>query len=255
MTDSKSVSTSIDSYESINSLYKDSESMINQLEYQQVIESLMYTMTAICSDLIFTVSKFSQFCHNLTAHHWAGLQWVFQYLKSTKTQKINYSAASFKDIFRYADSDYAEDILDWHFIHKNVFLHTDKAVTWSSWKQKTISTFTIKAEYVALCSACKTAAWISEWLKEVNFTQFLTEKSVQLYSDNQRSIWLSQNSEFHIRIKHIAVQYHYVWEALENSFIKLFYIFISSMTADCLTKPLMRDKFDVKIFLLSLINF
>ena len=34
ITDFKSVSTSIDSYESINSLYKDDESMINQLEYQ-----------------------------------------------------------------------------------------------------------------------------------------------------------------------------------------------------------------------------
>ena len=69
MTDSKSVSTSIDGYESINSLYKDSESMANQLEYQQAVESLMYTMTATCPDLTFTVGKFSQFCHNPTAHH------------------------------------------------------------------------------------------------------------------------------------------------------------------------------------------
>ena len=65
----KSVSTSIDSYESINSLYKDSEPMTNQLEYQQVIESLMYIITATCPDLTFTVGKFSQFCHNSTAHH------------------------------------------------------------------------------------------------------------------------------------------------------------------------------------------
>ena len=108
--------------------------MINQLEYQQAVKSFMYTMTAICSDLIFTVSKFSQFCHNFTAHDWAGLQWVFHYLKSTKTQKISYSAVSSKGIFRYADSNYTEDILDWHFMHENVFLHTDEAVTWSSWK-------------------------------------------------------------------------------------------------------------------------
>ena len=229
--------------------------MINQLEYQQAVESLMYTMTVICPDLTFTVGKFSQFCHNSTAYHWAGLQRVFQYLKGTKTQKISYSAASPKGIFRYADSDYAGDISDWCFMHRNVFLHTDGAVTWSSQKQKTTSTFTTEAEYVALCSACKTAAWISEWLKEVNFTQFLTEKPVQLYSDNQRSIWLGQNSEFHIRIKHITVQYHYIQEVLEDSLIELFYVSISSMTADCLTKPLMRDKFDVKIFLLSLINF
>ena len=251
----KSVSTSIDSYESINSLYKDSESMINQLEYQQVVESLMYIMTAICSDLTFTVDKFSQFCHNSTAHHWAGLQWVFQYLKGTKTWKISYSAASPKGIFGYADSDYAGDISDWCFTHENVFLHADEAVTWSSWKQKTTSTFITEAEYVALCSTCKTAAWISEWLKEANFIQFLTEKPVQLYSDNQGSIQLGWNPEFHTRTKHIAVQYHYIWEALEDSLIELFYVSISSMTADCLTKSLMRDKFDVRVFLLSLVNF
>ena len=255
MTDFKPVSTSIDSYESINSLYKDGESMANQLEYQQAVESLMYIITAICPDLAFTVDKFSQFCHNPTACHWAGLQWVFQYLKSTKTQKISYSAASPKGIFGYADLNYAGDILDWCFMHGNVFLHTDGAVTWFSQKQKTTSMSMTEAEYVALCSTCKTAAWISEWLKGVNFTQFLTEKPVQLYSDNQGSIWLGRNSEFHARIKHIAVQYHYVWEALEDSLIELSYVSISSMAADCLTKPLMRDKFDVRVFLLSLVNF
>ena len=69
MTDSKPVSTPIDSYESINPPYKDSEPMANQLEYQQAVGSLMYTMTATHPDLAFTVGKFSQFCHNPTAHH------------------------------------------------------------------------------------------------------------------------------------------------------------------------------------------
>ena len=229
--------------------------MANQLEYQQAVGSLMYAMTATRPDLAFTVGKFSQFCHNPTARHRAGLQRVFRYLKGTKTRKISYSAASPKGIFRYADSDYAEDISDWCFMHENVFLHTDEAVTWSSQKQKTTSMSMTEAEYVALCSTCKTAAWISEWLKEVNFTQFLTEKSVQLYSDNQRSIQLSQNSEFYVRIKHITMQHHYIQETLKNSLIKLFYVSTSSMTADCLTKSLIRDKFDVRIFLLSFINF
>ena len=50
------------------------------------------------------------------------------------------------------------------------------------------------------------------------------------------------------------MQYHYIREALKNSLIKLFYILITDMTADCLMKLLTKKKFYTKLFLLSLVN-
>ena len=62
MKDLKPVYTSIDSYKYIKSVLKD-KSMINQLKYQKVARSLMYTMTVTHSDLAFAIGKISQFNH------------------------------------------------------------------------------------------------------------------------------------------------------------------------------------------------
>ena len=68
MNNSKAVYVSINSYKYIKSALKD-KSMMNQLKHQKMIESLMYTMTATHSDLIFAVGKFSQFYYLLTVQN------------------------------------------------------------------------------------------------------------------------------------------------------------------------------------------
>ena len=73
MNNSRAVHTSINSYKYIKSALKD-KAMMNQLKYQKAVRSLMYIMTATHLDLIFAVSKFSQFCHLLSAQNWAELQ-------------------------------------------------------------------------------------------------------------------------------------------------------------------------------------
>ena len=47
---------------------------------------------------------------------------------------------------------------------------------------------------------------------------------------------LSENSEFHRRIKHIDVRYHWVREKVTNELLQLKYISTAQMTADELTK-------------------
>ena len=168
--------------------------------------------------------------------------------------KITYSEVSHKSIFKFSDSDYAEDTVNRKCTHKYVFTLTERVISWFSQKQKITATSITETEYVRLCSAAKTAVWITEWLKEVNLTQFLNDKSVQLHEDNQLSIQLIKNLKFHVRTKHINIQYHYVWKALDNSLIELFYIFTVNMSADCLIKLLIREKFQFELSLLSLIN-
>ena len=253
MNNSKAVYTSIDSYKYIKSALKD-ESMADQLKYQKAVESLMYTIIVTHPDLAFAIGKFSQFCHLLTVQNWAGLQCVFWYLQGSKNVKITYLKVSHKGILGFSDLDYTEDSVNRKFTHRYVFTLAEEAIVWFSWKQKITVTSITEAEYVRLCSAVKTAAWITEWLKEVNLTQFLDNKLVQLHEDNQLSIQLIKNLKFHIRMKHIDVQYHYIWEALENSLIELFYILTVNMLADCLIKPLTREKFQFELSLLGLID-
>jgi hypothetical protein len=65
---------------------------------------------------------------------------------------------------------------------------------------------------------------------------------MRIYSDNQGALRLIGNPEFHSRSKHIDVQYHYVRELKEAGTIEVEYIPAEEMAADCLTKPLKRQK-------------
>ena len=135
-----------------------------------MIRSFIYIITAIYSDLTFTVSKFCQFYHLLTVWNWSDLQWEFWYLQELKNTKIIYLKDSHKGIFKISDSDYTEDAENRKFTHKYVFTLVREVISWFSQKQKITVTLITKVKYVRLCSAVKTAVWVIEWLKEVNLT-------------------------------------------------------------------------------------
>jgi hypothetical protein len=75
-----------------------------------------------------------------------------------------------------------------------------------------------------------------------------------LYGDNQGALRLVTNPEFHARLKHIDVQYHYIRELVENDTVKLEYIQTSEMAADCLTKPLKRVQYQVNLNMLGMVE-
>lgn len=64
-----------------------------------------------------------------------------------------------------------------------------------------------------------------------------------LFCDNQSSIRLIKNPEFHKRTKHIDVKYHFIREKFSNGFFDLQYVSTDDQVADILTKPLAKDKF------------
>jgi hypothetical protein len=53
-----------------------------------------------------------------------------------------------------------------------------------------------------------------------------------------------KNPEFHKRIKHIDVQYHFIREKYEDGLFQLQYIGTEDQIADILTKTLMKDRFE-----------
>ena len=63
--------------------------------------------------------------------------------------------------------------------------------------------------------------------------------------DNQGTITIARNPISHARTKHIDIKFHYVREALNDGFIELVYCPTDQMTADILTKPLSRDRFEI----------
>jgi hypothetical protein len=67
-------------------------------------------------------------------------------------------------------------------------------------KQATIALSTMEAEYVALSEAAHDAIWLRYLYGELGFIQ---KEPVLLLGDNDGSISLTKNPQFHKRTKHI----------------------------------------------------
>ena len=56
--------------------------------------------------------------------------------------------------------------------------------------------------------------------------------------DNQGAMKLANNPQFHNRIKHIDIRYHFVRDTLAAGEVTLQYLPTADVVADILTKPL-----------------
>ena len=70
-------------------------------------------------------------------------------------------------------------------------------------------------EYMAITKAVKEANWLHGLLKDLGVSQ----KQLDVYSNNQSAIHLAKNQVFHSRTKHIDFRYHFVREILEEEIL------------------------------------
>jgi hypothetical protein len=105
-----------------------------------------------------------------------------------------------------------------------------------------------EAEYMALKEASKENIYLN------NTISFITNK-LQLISnnnnnnntpiilvDNQGSLKLAENPEFHKRTKHIDIIYHFIRECINDNKLKVGYIPTKEQLADGFTKGLDNPK-------------
>ena len=114
-------------------------------------------------------------------------------------------------------------------------------ISWRSKKQRTVALSSTEAEYMALSEATQEAVWLKVFLCELG--EMAKDEAVKIYEDNQGSIALAKNPEFHKRTKHIDIRYHYVRELVEDKKVEVFYVSTDDNPADLFTKNLGRIKF------------
>jgi hypothetical protein len=108
-------------------------------------------------------------------------------------------------------------------------------ISWSSRKQKTVSTSTCEAEYVVACDSCKEVVWLRALLNAIDIA---CAEPTQLLCDNNAAIILSGDPSFHNRVKHIDTKYHYIREHVEAKTLTVAYVNTKDNIADAFTKPL-----------------
>ena len=121
-----------------------------------------------------------------------------------------------------------------------VFLASGGAITWKSKKQTVIALSSMEAEYVALSEVRCKAMWLRNLYSELGFPQI---NPTIIKCNNDGSIVLTHNPQFHQQSKHITLHHHWVQDLVTDKMLNIQNCHDPEQTADVLTKPLPRPKF------------
>jgi len=222
----------------LKSTENDNNSAVDQKLYQSNVGSQMYAMLCTRPDLAYTISQISQYSTNPSSAHETAAKRSLRYLNGTRHLGICYDGRNGLTLEGYSDADWGAGE-DRKSISGFVFLLCGGIITNSAKKQSTTALSMTEAEYYALVQAAKESICIQRLLQELNV--HVANANV-LYGDNQGSIALANNSEYHARTKHIDIQYHFVRECVQSGKIDLQYCPTKDMLADGMTKPMARDR-------------
>nr|GEV17864.1 retrovirus-related Pol polyprotein from transposon TNT 1-94 [Tanacetum cinerariifolium] len=107
-------------------------------------------------------------------------------------------------------------------------------------RQKTVSRSSTEAEYKALANAAAEVLWVQNILRELGVS---ISQPPTLFCDNTGATYLCANPVYHSRMKHLALDYHFVREKVSDGSIRVLHISSKDQQADALTKPLSRSLF------------
>ena len=138
--------------------------------YQRLIEKLMYLA---CNEARYRICcrAAQQAQRRSEKRHLRAAKRAVRYLKGTMEMGLIFSRESTNRQPRdpppyglegYADSNFAGDPEDRKSLMGYCFFLNGAVVSWSSKKQRTASTSTTKAEYIALGHAAREAVWIKK---------------------------------------------------------------------------------------------
>jgi hypothetical protein len=106
-------------------------------------------------------------------------------------------------------------------------------------KQSIIALSSTELEYIVLSEAGREACWLRSLHAELGFPQ---EKPCVLRGDNDGSIAMARNPQFHKKAKHIATKWHWIRNMVDEGVVDIQSCRDPEQTADILTKALARPK-------------
>lgn len=142
----------------------------------------MYLLCGTQSDISFVVRQLSKRNADPRVGHLKAVKRVVRYLKGTIHLEPVYGAHPQSEnkakaktlagqppfgLVGYADSNYAGDPKDRKSVMGHCFFIHEAIVSWCSKKQRTVSTSTTEAKYIALGHAGRKSVWIRQFLNKL----------------------------------------------------------------------------------------
>ena len=230
MEDSRPVPTPLVKGSVINSDV--TEELDKNIPYRSAIGNLMYCMSCTRPDLAFPTSLLSRFMEKPDVKHWKAVKHVLRYLKGTQNVGLILGGSETVGVCGFSDADFAGDLDTRKSTSAYVFKIGKGTISWASKKQETVALSTTEAEYMAMARAVCEGIWLQRLLEELGHKI----PKIIIFGDNQSSIALSKNPQYHPRTKHIDIKHHFIREKVEEGSVEIKYISTEKMVADLLTK-------------------
>uniref|UniRef100_A0A2N9F5X3 Integrase catalytic domain-containing protein n=1 Tax=Fagus sylvatica TaxID=28930 RepID=A0A2N9F5X3_FAGSY len=221
-------------------LTKNKGNGISQLEYSQIIGSLMYIMNCTRPDIAYSVSKLSRYTSNPGEDHWKAIVRVLRYLKYTLNYGVHYTRYP-AVLEGYSDANWISDTNDTKSTSGYVFTLGGAAVSWKSSKQTCIARSTMESEFIALDKAGEEAEWLRHFLEDMPMWT-KPVPPICIHCDSQSAIGRAQSYMYNGKSRHIRRRHNTVRQLLSNGIISIDYIKSKDNIADPLTKGLSGER-------------
>ena len=188
--------------------------------------------------------------HCPTTTHWSFVKRLLRYLVGTiddglqlyKDSTLNLHAFSNTSLSlqAFSNANWREDKDTFCSIGAYVVYLGKNLISWSSKNQRTIARSSTEVEYRSVANI----------VVELNFICYLlTDLGISLppcpiiYCDNIGATQLCYNPIFHSCMKHVAIDFHFIRDQVQNGALRVAHVFSEDQLADALTKPLPRQRF------------
>jgi hypothetical protein len=167
---------------------------------------------------------------------------------------IEFSASDAQYIFDCAsDAAFTDDPVTRYSTERCLFKLFGGLIDWRSTKQKTVTTSSTEAELLALSHAAKEVLW---WKRLFEAIQLSLGHEITIKCDNRQTIRLVTAQVPHLvtKLKHIDIQHYWLRQEASNKTIQIEWVPTAEMPADGLTKALPRQKHEIFIKQLGLVD-
>ncbi|CAB80958.1 retrotransposon like protein [Arabidopsis thaliana] len=208
-------------------------------EYRSVVGSLQY-LAFTRPDIAYAVNRLSQLMPQPTEDHWQAAKRVLRYLAGTSTHGIFLDTTSPLNLHAFSDADWAGDSDDYVSTNAYVIYLGKNPISWSSKKQRGVARSSTESEYRAVANAASEVKWLCSLLSKLHIRLPIRPS---IFCDNIGATYLCANPVFHSRMKHIAIDYHFVRNMIQSGALRVSHVSTRDQLADALTKPLSRAHF------------
>lgn len=159
--------------------------------------------------------------HAPSTTHWGAVKRLLHYLNGTRDHGISLRANSPLSLHCFSDADWTGNNDDCHSTGAYIVFLGANPINWSSSKQRSVSRSSIEAEYRSIANAKADILWTRSILTELGSS--LSSPPV-IYCDNVGATYLCSNPVFHSRMKHIAIDFHFVRDMVQSSLLRVSHV-------------------------------